>query len=90
VACFASGRWFKAANFGLIPLAIVDNVLIFYTRTFPSAFFRGRIIPWSVSWIPPGAVQVLVGQIVLIILSAILLSKHVAPAGSAASTKQTG
>ncbi len=39
VASLAAGRLFKVANFGLILLAIIDNLLIVYTRTFPSVFF---------------------------------------------------
>jgi hypothetical protein len=72
-ASLARGRLFKIANLGLILLAIVDNLLIIYTRTLPSIFFGGRIVPWSMGWDPPGAVQVFLGQILLIILSGIIL-----------------
>jgi hypothetical protein len=41
-----SGKLFKPANLGLIILAIVDNVLLIYTRAMPNIFF-GRAIPWS-------------------------------------------
>ncbi len=75
VASLAAGRLFKVANFGLILLAIIDNLLIVYTRTFPSVFFGGRIVPWSMGWYPPGAVQVFLGQILMIFLSGILLSR---------------
>lgn len=67
----ASGKMFKLSNVGLIALAIVDNILLVYTRTMPSIFF-GRIIPWSLGWYPLGTVQVLIGQICLIVLCAIL------------------
>jgi hypothetical protein len=68
----ASGMLFKLANLGLIILAIVDNLLLVYTRTMPNIFL-GRIIPWSWGWFPVGTVQVLVGQSILIVLCAVLL-----------------
>ena len=40
----ASGKLFKLANLGLAILAVVDNVLLIYTRTMPNIFFR-RPIP---------------------------------------------
>lgn len=72
-ASILSRRLFKVANLGLILLAVIDNLLIVYTRTFPSVFFGGRIVAWSMGWDPPGAVQVFVGQILMMILSGILL-----------------
>ena len=72
---FVSGRLFRIANLGLIFLAIIDDLLIIYTRSYPSIFFGGRILPWSASWNPPGTVQVFVGQVILIIFSAMLLKK---------------
>jgi hypothetical protein len=74
VAFLASGMLFRIANFGLILLAIIDNLLIIYTRTFPNIFF-GRIVPWSMGWNPPGTVQFFVGQLVMIFLSGLLLFK---------------
>jgi hypothetical protein len=70
----ASGKLFKLANVGLIILAVVDNLLLIYTRTMPNIFL-GRILHWSTGWFPPGTVQVLIGQSLLIVLSAILLSQ---------------
>jgi hypothetical protein len=67
-----SGRLFKLSNFGLIIMAIVDNVLLIYTRTMPNIFFH-RTIPWSWEWFPLGTVQIFIGQAVIIVLCAILL-----------------
>jgi hypothetical protein len=68
------GRLFKLSNLGLIILAIVDNVLLVYTRAMPNIFF-GRAIPWSWGWNPLGTVQILLGQTLIIILCAVLLYK---------------
>lgn len=73
VASLSSGKLFRSANLGLIVLSILDNVIIFYTRIFPLSILGGRVLSWSTSWIPPGAVQVLIAQIVMIILSALVL-----------------
>lgn len=70
---FGSGRLFKVGALGLILMAILDNSLIFYTRTLPSVFFRGRILRWSMEWYPPGTVQFFVAQLILIILAVLLL-----------------
>jgi len=70
----ASGKLFKLANVGLIILAVVDNLLLIYTRTMPNIFL-GRILHWSTGWFPLGTVQVLLGQSLLIVLCAILLSQ---------------
>ena len=70
----ASGKLFKLANLGLIILAILDNVLLIYTRAMPNIFL-GRAIPWSWGWNPLGTVQVLVGQTIIIVLCAVLLYK---------------
>jgi hypothetical protein len=68
----AAGKLFKLSNFGLIVMALVDNILLVYTRTMPSVFFN-RILPWSWDWYPRlGTVQVLVGQTILIVLCAFL------------------
>ena len=64
-------RLFKLSIISLVVLAIVDNLLLIYTRTMPNIFFH-RMIPWSWEWVPLGTVQVLVGQIVLIVLCAII------------------
>jgi len=69
----ASGILFKLANFGLIVMAIVDNILLVYTRTVQGNIFFNRIVHWSWDWFPRlGTVQVLVGQTILIVLCAIL------------------
>lgn len=63
---------FKLSNFGLIVMALVDDILLVYTRTMPNVFFN-RIVPWSWDWFPRlGTVQILIGQTVLIVLCAIL------------------
>jgi hypothetical protein len=68
----ASGKLFKLANFGLIVMALVDDLLLVYTRAVPNIFFN-RIVPWSWGWFPRlGTVQVLVGQTILIVICAIL------------------
>ena len=70
----AWGKLFKLANVGLIVLAVIDNLLLIDTRTMPNIFL-GRIIPWSWGWFPLGTVQVLVGQLIIIVLCAVLLRK---------------
>lgn len=74
----ASGKLFKLANISLIVLAIVDNLLLIYTRTMPNIFF-GRVIPWSTGWFPIGTVQILIGQTILIVLCAILYKTKSSP-----------
>lgn len=63
-----SGPVFKLANVGLVVLSIIDNALIFYTRTVPSMLSMGRVFSWSTGWWPIGVVQVLVAQTLLIVL----------------------
>jgi hypothetical protein len=70
----ASGKLFRLANLGLIILAVIDNILLIYTRTMPNIFF-GRTTPWSWEWFPLGTVQIFVGQAIIIVLCAILLYK---------------
>lgn len=70
----ATGKLFKLANIGLIALAVVDNALLVYTRAMPSIFF-GREIPWSWGWFPLGTVQVLIGQIIIVVICAAILYK---------------
>ena len=66
-----ANRLFKLSIVGLIIMAIVDNLLLIYTRTMPNIFFH-RMLSWSWGWVPLGTVQVLVGQTILIVLCAIL------------------
>ncbi len=70
-----SGKIFKLANVGLIVLAIIDNLLLIYTRMMPSIFF-GRILSWSTGWFPLGTVQIFIGQMIIIVLCAVLLRKN--------------
>lgn len=70
----ASGKLLKFSNVSLIILAVIDNILLVYTREAPDNIFFNRIIPWSSHWIHGvGTVQVLLGQTVLVALCAILL-----------------
>jgi hypothetical protein len=70
----ASGKLFKLANLGLIIVAVVDNVLLIYTRNMPNIFFQ-RPIPWSWGWFPLGTVQIFIGQAVMIVLCSLLIFK---------------
>jgi hypothetical protein len=70
-----AGKLFKLANVGLIIMAVVDNILLLYTRTMSNIFFH-RIVPWSYGWFPPGTVQILIGQTILVVVCAILLYKR--------------
>jgi hypothetical protein len=72
----ASGKLFKLANLGLIIMAVVDNVLLLYTRTMPNIFFR-RATPWSWGWFPLGTVQIFIGQVIIVVLCVTLLYKPV-------------
>jgi hypothetical protein len=69
-----AGKMFKLANFSLILLALIDNILLVYTRTMPNIFFH-KALPWSWGWFLPGTGQILVGQCVIIVLCAIVLYK---------------
>lgn len=69
-----ANKLFKLSNVGLIIMAVVDNLLLIYTRTMPNIFFP-RTIPWSWDWFPLGTVQIFIGQTILIVLCAILLYK---------------
>jgi hypothetical protein len=69
-ALFAGlGRLFKLTNYGLIAMAVIDELLLIYTREMPNAIF-GHAISWSMSWFPVGTVQVFIGQLILIVLCA--------------------
>ena len=68
-----SGKLFRLANVGLILMAIIDNLLLIYTRTMPNIFFS-RVIPWSSHWFPvPGTVQIFFGQVLIVVLCCALL-----------------
>ena len=66
------GKLFKLTNYGLIAMAVIDELLLIYTREMPNIIFN-RVIHWSTGWYPLGTVQVLVGQLILIVLCAIQL-----------------
>jgi hypothetical protein len=66
------GRFFKLTNYGLITMAVIDELLLIYTREMPNAIF-GHMLPWSTSWFPVGTVQVFIGQLILIVLCAVQL-----------------
>jgi uncharacterized membrane protein YphA (DoxX/SURF4 family) len=69
------GKLFKLANVGLILMAIIDNVLLVYTRTMPNIFFS-KVIPWSSHWFPvPGTIQIFFGQTIIVVLCCVLLLK---------------
>ena len=73
-AFVAVNKLFKLSNCSLIILAIVDNVLLIYTRTMPNIFFP-RVFPWSWSWVPLGTGQILIGQLAIVLLCVVLLFK---------------
>jgi hypothetical protein len=69
-----ANKLLRFSNYSLIILAIVDNVLLVYTRTMPNVIFK-RVFPWTWSWFPPGTVQICIGQAILVVLCTILLLK---------------
>lgn len=73
-----ANKLFKLSIVSLVVLAVVDNLLLIYTRTMPNVFFH-RMLSWSWSWLPLGTVQVLVGQAILIVLCAILYKTKRSP-----------
>jgi hypothetical protein len=112
----SSGALFVLGTYGLIAIAVIDDVLLYLTRTYglrflsgimgaggfhpsgnftglgnftrtgnftrsgnftrpPGGFggFAGRGIPWSTSWIPPGAVQTFILQVLIIVVAAAVI-----------------
>ncbi|HKM78586.1 MAG TPA: hypothetical protein VJZ03_05880 [Candidatus Bathyarchaeia archaeon] len=67
-----ANRLFRLSNASLIILAIVDNILLIYTRELPNFFFH-RILPWSWGWLPPGTGQICIGQALLVVFCGYLL-----------------
>lgn len=115
----SSGVLFSIGAYGLIAIALIDNVLLYLTRTYGLRFlssimgrggsrftgggnfsgagnftrpgnfsipgnltrfpgssngtlvreFAGRAVPWSTSWIPPGAVQTFVLQVLIVVVA---------------------
>lgn len=72
-----ANKLFKLSNVSLIILAIVDNLLLIYTRELPNVFFH-RILPWSWGWLPPGTGPIFIGQALLVVFCAYLLYKPAA------------
>ena len=66
------GRLFKLTNYGLIAMAVIDELLLIYTRGMPNVIF-GHMASWSMGWFPLGTVQVFLGQMILIVLCGIQL-----------------
>jgi len=75
-AALTSGKLFKPATIGLFVLSVIDNALIFVTTSVATPLSGGQVFGWSMDWNPPGQVQVLVAQVVLMILTVyVLLAK---------------
>ena len=69
-----ANKLMRLSNVSLIILAIVDYILLVYTRELPNFFFH-RILPWSWGWLPPGTGQICIGQTLLVIFCGYLLFK---------------
>jgi len=81
LAVLSSGRLFRLGAVGLFVLALIDNALIIITTSIPTPLSGGQVFGWSMDWNPPGQVQVLIAQVVLMILTGwALLSKRTASA----------
>jgi hypothetical protein len=79
-ATLSSGKLLKPALVGLFILALIDSALILITTSVPTPLSGGQVFGWSTDWNPPGQVQVLIAQIVLMILTGYaLLSKRKTP-----------
>ena len=66
------GKLFRLTNYGLIAMAVIDELLLIYTREMPNVLFN-RALHWSTGWFPLGTAQVFIGQLILIVLCAIQL-----------------
>jgi len=76
-AALTSGKLFKPAVIGLFVLSLIDNLLIFVTTSIPTPLSDGQVFGWSMDWMPPGQVQVLIAQVVLMVLTGyVLLTKR--------------
>jgi hypothetical protein len=72
-AVLTSGNLFKPAVIGLFVLSVIDNLLILVTTSVATPLSGGQVFGWSMDWMPPGQVQVLIAQVVLMILTGYLL-----------------
>jgi hypothetical protein len=126
----SSGAIFSLGAYGLIAIAVIDDALLYLTRTIglrflssimgrgggfrpptgnftgfgnstrtgnftrPPGFngtftggFGGRGIPWSTTWIPPGAVQTFILQalIIIVAVAAIITARRIRKNRSATS-----
>ena len=76
-AALTSGKLFKPAVAGLFVLSLIDNLLILLTATTPTPLSGGQAFGFSMDWMPPGSVQVLVAQVLLMVLTGyVLLTKR--------------
>ena len=73
LAALTSGKLFRPAVIGLFLLALIDNILIFVTASFPTPLSGGQVYGWGTDLNPPGQVPVFIVQAVLLILTAIVL-----------------
>jgi len=73
-----SAKLSKIAVPGLLMMALVDNILIVITASFATPLSGGQPYGWgSISDInPPGQIPVFIVQTVLILVTALLLSKR--------------
>jgi len=71
-AMLSTGKLFKPAAIGLFILALIDNILILITTSFPTPLSGGQVYGWDAGLNPPGQVLVFTVQVVLIILTAYL------------------
>jgi hypothetical protein len=72
-AALTSGKLLKPALIGLFLVALIDNALILITTSVPTPLSGGQVFGWGTDWNPPGQVQVLIAQIILMILTAYAL-----------------
>jgi len=72
-AVLTSGKLFKPAVIGLFVLSVIDNLLILVTTSVATSLSGGQVFGWTMDWMPPGQVQVLIAQVVLMILTGYLL-----------------
>ena len=76
-AALTSGKLFKPALAGLFVLSLIDNLLILLTATTPTPLSGGQAFGFSMDWMPPGSVQVLVAQVILMVFTGyVLLTKR--------------